>query len=121
MSFWLLSVILSHNAGELRSRNKIIRAITTTARIRRILTDSLSVPKIIGIGPMSIIPALFVFRGDLATDIAIDRKTIATPIMTIIAPARLSEDQSSNAFACLGTEKSKQLKFKLKVMLVPDQ
>jgi hypothetical protein len=80
---------------ERRSKNRIISTITTIVRIRRILTDSLSVPTVMGNGPISITPATFALCFILTVDIIMDRKTIANPMMINITPTRLSEVQSN--------------------------
>ena len=86
-------------------------------RTRRSLTDSLSGPMIIGNGPINIMPAPFVSCFVLTADIVTYRKKIANPMRISITPAKLSEHQSGKMSACLNTEKSKQLKFKLTIML----
>jgi hypothetical protein len=61
-----------------------------------ILTDSLSVPMIMGNGPMSITPAPFVLGFVLIIETAIDRKTITIPAIMSMTPIGTREAQSDN-------------------------
>ena len=63
-------------------------------RTRRIFTDSLSVPMIMGNGPINMIPAPFVLGFVLATEMTIDKKMSTNPIMINTKPTKAREAQS---------------------------
>lgn len=70
-------------------------------RMRRILTDSLSVPMTMGKGPIRIMPAPFVFVSVFAlllflVEMAIEKNTIMIPAMIIAMPIKAREVQSGN-------------------------
>lgn len=78
------------------------------ANMRRIFTDSLSVPKIIGIGPMKTIPPPFAFPFVLVEEKArrkIIKKTIIKPIMINVKPKKPTDVQSNNLFTKINTKK----------------
>ena len=78
------------------------------ASMRRIFTDFLSVPKIIGIGPMKTIPPPFAFPFALVGENArrkVARKTIINPIMTNAKPKKPTDVQSTNLFTKINTKK----------------
>lgn len=66
-------------------------------RRRRIPTDSLSVPMIMGKGPTSMMPAPFILDFVLVIEMAIETKMIAVPAMTRMMPicARLAQSGNS--------------------------
>jgi len=63
-------------------------------RVRRIFTDCLSVPMIMGIGPISIMPAPFVLAFVFVAEMAIDRKMIMNPRMMNAKPITVRKVQS---------------------------
>lgn len=72
-----------------------------------ILTDSLSVPTIMGNGPMIITPAPFVLGFVLIIEIAIDRKMITIPAMMSMTPISTREAQSDNCARQVKHKKAK--------------
>jgi hypothetical protein len=76
-------------------------------RTRMILTDSLSVPIIMGNGPMIITPAPFVLGFVLIIEMAIDRKMITIPVMMSITPISPRETQSDNCARQVKHKKAK--------------
>lgn len=82
--------LLSYVVWEIRSRKKVMSAIAMIVRISRVLTDSLSVPPMMGNGTINIMPAPFV----LTLEIAIAKKMIATPTVINRKPMRTKEAHS---------------------------
>ena len=78
------------------------------ASMRRIFIDSLSVPTVIGIGPIKTTPPPFAFPFVLVEENAgrkVARRTIMNPMMTNVKPTMLTDVQSTNLFAKINTKK----------------
>jgi hypothetical protein len=89
-----------------RSRKKLMSAIAMIVRISRVLSDSLSVPMIMGNGPINIMPAPLVLDFVLTPEITIARKMIADPTIINMKPIRTKEAHSD---ICIRQPKHKKV------------
>lgn len=88
-----------------RSKNAIMSAITMIVKMSRIFTDSLSVPMMMGKGPISMMPAPFALGFVLVIEMVIERKMTAIPAMMKMMPISAREVQSGNCVRHVKHEK----------------